>query len=136
MTEDDVEAAQFEIDLKKSDLEDAQARMQDCKTTGAAAGRLVASLASSIESMNRSKVVLASEYVAVRNQFERAKAVVKDCEAKFKELAVQVSAQEKQILADEKALQRAIAQVSSIPPQATILEFKNGIRRDEDEDFE
>ncbi len=136
MTEDDVEAAQFEIDLKKSDLEDIRSRIQDCKTTGAAAGRLVASLVASIESMNRSKVVSAAEYVTVRRNWERAKQVVKDCEAKLKELAGHADTQEKQILADEKALQRALAEVSSIPPQATILEFKNGIRRDEEEDFE
>lgn len=137
MTDDEIEAAQFELDLKRSDLEGAESRVKDCKAAIFTAGGLCSSLKVALTSMRKSPIVLMSEFANVKSQYERSQVVIRDCRANLLVLEKEVKDLKKQIDTDERSLQMALAGISSTDTAGQVLEFKNGsIRRDQEEDFE
>ena len=137
MTDDEIEAAQFELDLKRSDLEGAESRVKDCKAAIFTAGGLCSSFKASLANMRKSPVTLISEFATVKDQYERACTVLRDCNANLVILEKEVADLKKQIDTGERSLQMATAGLGSTDTSGLVLEFKNGsIRRDQEEDFE
>lgn len=139
MTDEDVEAIIFDLDVRKDGVDKIQRQIKDISGAIAVANATLRSLRLILAELKASKVVLAAEYRSVKNGMAAAKKQIAEGKEVLAELQRSLNRQNKEILELETSLQKSIGKIGSQPAGSTakVLGFVNEkYRRDEVEDPE
>lgn len=140
MTDEDVEAIIFDLDVRKDGVDKIQRQIKDISGAIAVANATLRSLRLILVELKQNKIVLAAEYRSVKNGMAVAKKQISESKEVLAELKRALARQNKEISELESTLQLSTGRVSSSQPAestAKVLEFVNEKhRRSKMEDLE